>query len=451
MRNSVSVPAVKQVPQLEIAERISTNRRFTVPSKFCYEARDHKELPHVVKFSGGRSSGLMLFTLLESGLLDSDRGDVIVFNNTSAEHPATYEFARHCKQVVEERYQIPFLWIEFQTYEDASDGEWVRMPSYRLVQPEPWSNANPDGYHWKGQVFEELLSWKTYVPNQFRRICTATLKLQTTRAFLEDWLANKPSIQRLGHHGNGPRSDPDEVYERHLRNKGGVPKDIFLKKKEFIDQRPIFRPAQKFADFSAPAKPFSNHRLAGLTHGESAYFGDDGIEYLAFVGLRADEERRVVKVRERNTAGPEMVGYEGEHVYMPLFNMGIDQEQVQAFWEAQDWDLDLNPADSLSNCTYCFLKGFKNLKRVHTALSAETNHEYKDTPCDLEWWIGIEKKYGRNLVAEGRKIKAQIPDNFIGFFSTQAGFSYEKIDVIEEGSESEAGYIENVLPCDCTD
>ena len=393
----------------------------------------------------------MLFTLLESGLLDSDRGDVIVFNNTSAEHPATYEFARVCKQVVEERYQIPFLWIEFQTYEDAGHGEWVRIPSYRLVQPEPWSSANPDGYHWKGEVFEELLSWKGYVPNQFRRICTAALKLETTRAFLGDWLASKPSIQRLGHHGDSSRADADEVYERHLRNSGGVPKEIFLKKKEFLDQRPIFRPAQQFADFSTPAKPFQNLRIAGLTYGERAYFGDGGVEYLAFVGLRADEARRVAKVRERNASGPEMDGYEGEHVYMPLFNMGIEQEQVQEFWNAQSWGLQLNPADSLSNCTYCFLKGFSGLKRVQAALSAEANPEYKGTPCDLAWWVDIEQRYGRNLVAEQRKVTAQIPDNFIGFFGTQTGFSYEKIDVIEADSESEAAYVESILPCDCTD
>lgn len=53
--------------------------------------------PHVVKFSGGRSSGMMLMRLLEQGKLNPTRGDVIVFNNTSVEHPATYEFTRKLK------------------------------------------------------------------------------------------------------------------------------------------------------------------------------------------------------------------------------------------------------------------------------------------------------------------------------------------------------------------
>ena len=50
--------------------------------------------PHVVMFSGGRSSGYMLALALHNGLLRAERGDVVIFNNTSAEHPATYDFVR---------------------------------------------------------------------------------------------------------------------------------------------------------------------------------------------------------------------------------------------------------------------------------------------------------------------------------------------------------------------
>ena len=101
---------------------------------------------------------MLLFTLLENRILDANRRDVIVFNNTSAEHPGTYRFARDCKKV-SSRYGIPFFWVEFQTYEDARNGEWTRLPSYRLVNDQPKSPDNPDGFHWRGEVFEELLSW----------------------------------------------------------------------------------------------------------------------------------------------------------------------------------------------------------------------------------------------------------------------------------------------------
>ena len=55
--------------------------------------------------------------------------------------------------MVENTYGIPFFLIEFQTYEDARSGEWTRLPTYRLVQPTPRAETNPDGYHWQGEVF----------------------------------------------------------------------------------------------------------------------------------------------------------------------------------------------------------------------------------------------------------------------------------------------------------
>ncbi len=240
--------AVNQVPKLAV-----TRRAHPAPSQhdpeqtygFRYRAKRHAMLPHVVKFSGGRSSGMLLFTLLESGLLDAARGDVIAFNNTSAEHPATYNFVRHCMEAAR-AYGIPFFQIEFQTYEDARKGEWTRLATYRLVNEHPKSDDNPDGFHWRGEVYEELLSWAGYVPNQFERICTQHLKLDTTRKFLQDWFSARPSITRQGHYGDSSRIDPGVAFRRHKRNRGGVPEPIFLRKRSFAWNRPHFRPEQRF-------------------------------------------------------------------------------------------------------------------------------------------------------------------------------------------------------------
>ena len=203
--------AIRDVPKLTVSRQLRKPPPKHDPSKeyqFRYRAKKHGSLPHVVKFSGGRSSGMLLFALLENGLLDPNRGDVIVFNNTSAEHPDTYRFVRDCMHTAR-RYGVPFFQIEFQTYEDARQGEWTRLPSYRLVNEQPKSAANGEGFHWRGEVYEELLSWTGYVPNQFNRICTRHLKLDVTRNFLKDWLASKPTIPRLGHYGNASRLDPE--------------------------------------------------------------------------------------------------------------------------------------------------------------------------------------------------------------------------------------------------
>ena len=419
-------------------------------ASFEYEADRHRELPHVVKFSGGRSSGMLLLRLLELGLLDAARGDVVVFNNTSAEHPETYRFARECKERVEDRYGIPFFWVEFQTYEDARQGRWTRLPSYRMVNTDPWSETNSEGYHWRGEVFEELLSWAGYVPNIFHRTCTKHLKLEVTRGFLQDWFANQISTERLGHYGERSQLDDDESYANHVRSHGQVPKEVFLRKKAFVRSRPISRPAQRFQDYSRVAKSFENPRVREHVVANTVSFGAGGLEYLAFVGLRFDEKRRVLKVSRRNAGGPESKGHEGEHVYMPLHTMGLTEQDVDTFWAQQGWGLDLNPEDGLSNCTYCFLKGARVLQSVNQALRANPDPSHAGSPCDLSWWVEKEVQYGRNLVEERRTIRRKVPNNFIGFFDTKRPFSYRELQKAAE-DRTDLPFDIAGMPCDCTD
>lgn len=389
---------------------------------------------------------MLLFALLESELLDPERGDVIVFNNTSAEHPETYRFVMDCMEAARP-YGIPFFQIEFQTYEDSRKGEWTRLPTYRLVNERPKSPENPEGFHWKGEVYEELLSWSGYVPNQFNRTCTRHLKLDVTRNFLRDWLASQPSIPRLGHYGDESRMDPDIAFRRHQSNQGGVPKEIFRDKRSYVWQRPHFRPEQRYEDFFQEWKPFKNEALKGKTFGDKAWFGKGGVEYVAMIGLRADEPHRVQRVldREENEAG-----YEGEYVYMPLSDMSVTRDDVNSFWEHQSWDLSLPKDASLSNCVYCFLKGASNLDTVHTRMEDEKKNEatgfgpLSNTPCDLAWWERIEHKYGRDLKAEGRQTRSNI--THIGFFGRD-GVSYKAMN---NGLDLEQ-YSESMLPCDCTE
>ena len=418
--------------------------------KLKYEAQSHHELPHVVKFSGGRSSGLMLFLLLESGVLNADRGDVIVFNNTSTEHPRTYDFTMHCKTLVEEKYGVPFFWIEFQTYEDARSGTWVRIPSYRLVQSHPKTEEHPDGYQWRGEAYEELLSFTGFVPNLFHRTCTTHLKLETTRTFLKDWFACQSGIERLGHYGKSSRLNHDDMYEHHVKNKGSVPRQIYLEKKAYVRSRPVSRPEQLYAHYSNAYKPIDNSYLVDKRMGNRVLLGENGVEYLAFVGLRSDEMRRVVKVRKRNSGGPHSVGYEGEHVYLPLSDIGVRTEDIDEFWNDQDWNLDLNPEDGLSNCTYCFLKGLNGLKRVHSVLNSNIDQDLEDTPCDINWWIDLERKYGRNLKAEKREVKNLEGDGFIGFFGNNR-FTYETLSSASKSDTDLSAFESSILPCDCTD
>ena len=449
---------MQAVPRLTIKGSPTQSKRYD-PGKtyaFRYRAKRHRDLPHVVKFSGGRSSGMLLFTLLENGFLRQDRGDVVLFNNTSCEHPETYRFAAECKHRVESDYGIPFFFVQFQTYEDARQGEWRRLPTYRLVNERPYSKTNPDGFHWQGEVFEELLSHKAYVPSQFRRVCTTSLKLEVTRDFLRDWFASKDSVAYLGHGCDESQVDHEAMHWRHVRSGGGVPKDVLLEKRAYVLSRPTGRPKQLYKQFSGPATGFQNPHLQDRIFGGKAWFGDGGIEYVAFIGLRGDEQLRVARVEARSSDIHANAGYEGEHVYMPLTKMHVAKDDVNGFWDQQGWGLKLRPQSSLSNCVYCFLKGVSNLELVHEAMEDRKKRKVRgfgstvDTPCDLDWWARMERKYGRDLNREERERTNPAANDFIGFFGGSSTFSYDVLATSRNGADL-AEYADTVLPCDCTD
>jgi 3'-phosphoadenosine 5'-phosphosulfate sulfotransferase (PAPS reductase)/FAD synthetase len=72
------------------------------------------------------------------------------------------------------------------------------------------------------------------------------------------------------------------------------------------------------------------------------------------VGIRADEQRRVAKIRARPS--PEIVA---ETMVIPLADAGVSVGDVGAFWDAQGWGLELpsrNGRTTAGNCVLCFLK-----------------------------------------------------------------------------------------------
>ena len=449
---------MNSIPKLSISKDIIAPEHYH-PDKtysFRYRAKHHKALPHVVKFSGGQSSGMLLFILLENGFLKQERGDVVVFNNTSCEHPETYKFVAECKRRVESA-GIPFFLVQFQTYEDAREGEWQRLPSYRLVNERPFSEDNPDGFRWRGEVFEEMLSSKAYLPNQFRRVCTKSLKLETTRLFLSDWFASKDGVPQQGHGMAESQVDTNLLHRRHIRNGGAVPKDVLLAKKQFALNQPTSRPKQVYKDFSSAASTFENEAVKSKVFGKKVWFGEGDLEYVAFIGLRGDEQLRVARVETRSSSPHANVGYEGEQVYMPLATMHIAKEYVNAFWEQQSWKLKLPQNGALSNCVYCFLKGVGSLAQVHSEmeLQKEINIEgfesIIDTPCDVNWWIEKEQKYGRDLEVEKRERTNPDASSFIGFFGASRDFSFETLAASSRNGADIERFADTVLPCDCTE
>ena len=406
-----------------------------------YDQDEHQRWPHVVKFSGGRSSALMLLGLLYAKQFRPSRGDVIVFNNTSAEHPATYRFAAMCKRIAEERFNIPFFWTEFQTFEDARRGRWARIPGYRMVQAKPYGHDSPDGYRSNGEVFEELVSWKQTLPTRFARHCTEFLKLNTTARFLEDWfgrprmsIGKRPdSTRRLGHWYDQSRMNPALYGDRE-------------KIVRYHMAMPTHRPRQAFRDFtSARLTQLRNPGLSARTFDSTAQLkGDDAVEFLSLIGLRADEPLRVARVLERNNALRDQNRLaDGEFVYAPLYDENIAKPDILDFWSSQSWDLEIPMDVNLSNCVYCFMKGERALRKI-AAHRDSIGEPCEAGPKSIEWWAGIERQYARTVPS---KADANCLTRF-GFFGANRLQYTEIIETISHPHESAPV---GALPCDCTD
>jgi len=128
------------------------------------------DLPGVVSFSGGRTSGYMLYHIVEAfgGQPDDLK---ICFQNTGLEHPATYDFVKECG----ERWGVDIVWLEyFVNEEDAHDVKVVDFDS---------ASRN-------GEPFTALVQKKGSLPTPVNRTCTSNLKMRT----MDRWLKQSPGF-----------------------------------------------------------------------------------------------------------------------------------------------------------------------------------------------------------------------------------------------------------------
>ena len=122
--------------------------------------------------SGGRTSGLMLYKILEAhgGKLPNDV--VACFANTGREMPATLDFV----QQMQERWDVPIVWLEYRHgYADGAS----RRHRYAEV-------VNHNSASRNGEPFDMLLESKRIVPDRSRRFCTEELKVNTIKRYLQD-------------------------------------------------------------------------------------------------------------------------------------------------------------------------------------------------------------------------------------------------------------------------
>ncbi len=103
------------------------------------------------------------------------------------------------------------------------------------------------------------------------------------------------------------------------------------------------------------------------------YLKDEGItEFEPYLGIRFDEPRRFVRMRETHT--------------MPLVDSEITRHDVHAFWQHHPFDLALpndEGVNNMGNCDLCMLKG-------HGIKQSIINMN----PASAQWWADQERRIG---------------------------------------------------------
>ena len=102
------------------------------------------------------------------------------------------------------------------------------------------------------------------------------------------------------------------------------------------------------------------------------------------IGLRADEPRRVWRMRAMNCGSRT-----GAHAVLPLADAGVREADVIKWWKKQPFDLGI--PSYAGNCTACFLKGRAKLIRI-----------IRENPSLADWWIEQEAKVANRTGPDGR-------------------------------------------------
>ena len=139
----------------------------------------------VVSFSGGRTSGFMLWNIMQAhgGKVPDDI--LVCFQNTGLEHPATYDFIVE----VEQQWQIPIVWLELDITEDGY--------GFKVVDKNTAAR--------QGEPFAALIRKRKYLPNPIARFCTVELKIKTLERYIKNVLGWEDWDNAIGLRADEPR------------------------------------------------------------------------------------------------------------------------------------------------------------------------------------------------------------------------------------------------------
>jgi 3'-phosphoadenosine 5'-phosphosulfate sulfotransferase (PAPS reductase)/FAD synthetase len=121
--------------------------------------------PQVVSFSGGRTSGFMLWHIIQAHGGTLPDYVKVIYANTGLEHPATLRFVQDVSDKI-----TPVTWVEY-----IIDNEGKH--SFREV--------NYDTASRNGEPMEAIITKRNYLPNPVSRYCTAETKIRPISKYIK--------------------------------------------------------------------------------------------------------------------------------------------------------------------------------------------------------------------------------------------------------------------------
>ena len=153
-------------------------------------------------------------------------------------------------------------------------------------------------------------------------------------------------------------------------SRNGEPFEAIIKKRSYLPN-----PVNRFCTSELKIRTMHKFQRA---HWASLGLDAKGIDWDQFIGIRADEQSRVRKIRAR--------GHSTESVHetmcMPLADAGVGVGDVIQFWNEQPFDLELDTVNGRTlsgNCDLCFLKP-----------AAQILSLINQRPERATWWAKME-------------------------------------------------------------
>ena len=130
--------------------------------------------PALISFSGGRTSAYMLKQILDAhgGTLPDDVH--VCFANTGKEREETLRFVHECAT----RWNVRVRWLEWKARPKGKEGR--DTPVSERFQEVGYNSASRNG-----EPFEAVIARKQYTPNTVTRFCTAELKIEVMKWFMQ--------------------------------------------------------------------------------------------------------------------------------------------------------------------------------------------------------------------------------------------------------------------------